>query len=218
MRQLLGLVLMAFCLLAFQCHRAMAACTAILQPTAAYTMGTEICTIGTVGGTSTECKDSDNNVEAKFSNGLSVRQVPNGWSTWSAPPESETDTPMIGFNTTATLTITMAAGYLAGTAGMEIENNVFTPAMPITVQFFDLAGAVVSTQTRSVLGQSGARLFAVTCDEELINKIVITAQATAQGFAIAKVRADSFVINRNPSAGPSSGSYSIPEGAKSNAQ
>ena len=195
-------------------------CTAINSPTAEYFgpiaddpiapadpivrfgVGTEKCSLGTPGTTTTICRDSDNNVEARFSNVLSVLQVPGSWATWSSPPESESPTPIVGFNSTTSLTVTLADGFLAGIAGMEIEPNVFG-IFNISVTFRNLAGTPLLTITRSVDGSGGARLFAAICDEELINRMDITAPPGAGGFAIAKVRADSFVINRDvPPASP----------------
>jgi hypothetical protein len=84
---------------------------------------------------------------------------------------------------------------------MEIEPNQFG-TFNITAVFRNLAGTPLITISRNVVGFAGARLFAAICDEELINSIVITTNDTS-GFAIAKVRADSFVINRDvPPAAP----------------
>lgn len=162
---------------------------------ARFGLGTEKCSLGTPGSNSTICRDSDNNVEARFSNALMVRQVPTTWASWSSPPNSESPTPIVGWNTTTTLTVTLADGYLAGIAGMEIEPQQFA-VHTITAVFKNLAGVALLTITRSVDGTGGARLFATSCEEELINRIDISTDDPT-GFAIAKFRADSFVINRD---------------------
>lgn len=220
MKKIVGLLAMALLLWTVQSQPAMAACRAIDNPTADYTMnmGTERCSLGTTSFANVNvCKDPDGNTEAKFSNALSTRQVPNGWATWSSPPFAETSTPWVGYNSTNTLTVTLADGYQASTVGMEIEPNSFEPAFNVSAVFRDLANTTLLTVTRSVLGRAGARLFAVTCDEELINSVVISTNQAAQGFAIAKIRSDSFVVNNAPEAGPT-GTPSINGSGTSNAQ
>lgn len=222
MRQVLGFFAAFLLLLSLGSQQAAAACRAIDRPTSDYlvgTVGTEKCSLGQPGTNTTTCKDSDGNVEAKFSNTLSVRgPVPSGWRTWSSPPESESATPIVGFNMTSTLTVTLADGYQASTAGMEIEPNVFQ-VFPITVVFRDLAGSTLLSRTINVNGGAGARLFAATCDEELINSMVITIPPTAQGFAIAQVRSDSFVILRDDTAGAAPANLpEVPEWVTSNTE
>ena len=224
MRKILGLFIMALLLWIVQSRSAMAACRAIDNPTTDYTMnmGTERCSLGTAVFTDVNiCKDPAGNTEAKFSNNLSVRHAAvagGGWQTWSAPPFAESPTPWVGFNSTTTLTVTLADGYQASSVGMEIEPNNFNPpTYQITAVFRDLANNTLLTVSRNIASMSGARLFAVTCDEELINSVVITAPATAGGFAIGKIRSDSFVINTDPEAGPSQ-SAPLPVSGTGNAQ
>ncbi len=220
MRQVLSLFVVTWLLMSLCSRRAaaQAACTAIDSPTPDYLVGTDKCSLGMPGDTTAVCKDSGANTEATFSNTLSVLQVPDTWPTWSDPPDSESSTPRVAFNMTDSLTVTLADGYQAGTAGMEIENNVFEPALPITVVFRNLNRDPLLTITRDVLGRAGARLFAATCEEELVNSMVITAQPEALGFAIAQVRSDSFVINLEMEAPSPVGPHQVPESAKSNAR
>src|SRR5262249_9928505 len=122
----------------------------------------------------------------------------------------------IAFNSAYSVTLRRAAGFRARTAGLKIEANNFG-SFSNTVVFRDLANSTLMTVTRSVDGSAGARLFAITCDEELINSMVITAPPAAGGFAIGQIRADSFVVNNGPVGAVTQDPTKVPEGATSNA-
>ncbi|MBI1747189.1 MAG: hypothetical protein HYR55_11450 [Acidobacteria bacterium] len=173
-------------------------CTPIDQPGADYTGATGKCSLGPRGSTTSDCKDADGNPVVTFSSPVGVRQVGIDWATWSSPPDAEESSPVLGFFGGTNLTLTYAD--LASTAGTEIENNTFEPAMPVTVSFKDSDGNEVASVTRDVLGRSGARLFAVACDDAVIASADITADPGAQGFGFAQVRSDAiaFGIGPNP--------------------
>lgn len=197
MKKLLSAAFALLCVAALTLSM-MADCTPIDQPDADYQGGTGKCTMGdqVLFSTTTTCKDQVGPTGltlATFSNPLSVRQVPNGWASWSTPPDAESSTPWVGFNQTLTLTVTLADGAESNTAGMEIENNQFKPTLPVKVSFQDADGNELTSVTRDVLGRAGARLFAVTCDDA-IKSMVVTSDPAAQGFAIAQVRGDGFVV------------------------
>jgi hypothetical protein len=104
------------------------------------------------------------------------------------PPFAEEALPWVGFtNGAPTLTINLTTAALV--AGAELEPNQF-PIFTVTADFNDADGVPVATVSIDVEGSAGARLFAVQCDTELISSITFTAPSTAQGFAIAQVRAD----------------------------
>src|SRR5262249_59657271 len=79
MRRVLSLFAVVVCLALLYSPQAAAACRALNSPTSEYTnlLGTERCSLGNTFFVDTNiCRDADGNVEARFNNMLSVRQVP----------------------------------------------------------------------------------------------------------------------------------------------
>src|SRR5713226_6118218 len=135
MKKLIGLAAVAVVLLACQSLIMAQGCTSIAQPTAAYQAMTNKCTLPPPITSTTDCSIGGTFVARTFET-FQTREVPGSWGTWSSPPEAESSTPRLGFvqGTTATFWIVTPAN----TVGVEVENNVFEPAMPVTVQFYSL--------------------------------------------------------------------------------
>lgn len=155
-----------------------------------YLTGTQKCDLGAVGTTTVACTD-DAGLEATFPNALTVLQVPSGWNNWSAPPNSESSTPIVGFTGFSTQTTTIALTSLAEVLGFETEANLFG-SFPITAVFRDIMGIPLATISQTVTSPNGARLFALVCTQPVIADVVVTVSGSTFGFAIAQIRSDAF--------------------------
>lgn len=113
------------------------------------------------------------------------RTVPDSWSTWSSPPQSESATPSVLFTATSNSNI-LTLSVPASTFGFELEPNDLG-THTFTVEFFS-GNILVGSITRDVTGNSGALLFAGTTCGPCIDRVVITGPDAAGGFAIAQVR------------------------------
>jgi hypothetical protein len=187
-------------------------CTQIQSPTSTYLMETGKCNFGTTPfSISTMCLNSDGSLAATFNPAIQVRQVPGSWATWSSPPDSESSTPFIGYTQGATMeTVTFTNS--AAIAGLEVEPNPFM-VFSTTASFQDASGMEVARVTRDVDGTAGARLFAVSCTNPVVAKIVVTMGAD---FAIAQIRSSQ--ITGATEGEPDLGPQPIPPNATSNTQ
>jgi hypothetical protein len=171
-------VLLAFCSLSGQ-----AAFTVISSPDATYlTTTTKLDFSGLADFTS--FNSVTNGVETlTSSNSLTKLSVPGSWGSWSSPPNSESATPAVAFNSSASDTLTLAPG--VGTFGFELEPNV-RGTFTVTADYFNGA-TLLGTISRSISGNAGARL--VGASDTDINKVVVSVSGGgSQGFAMAQFR------------------------------
>ncbi len=174
-------------------------CRPIDRPDEDYRSATTTCSLGRLGTDTSSCNDANSSEAATFDIPLSVRTCIQ-WSCWPGPPESESTTgyPIVGFTGQEGSSLIVSLHDRAGTAGMEIEQNVFLGSFPVVASFRDENGEELLRIERTLVGPSGARLFAVRCDEPVIASVVIEAPPEALGFAIAFVRSDGFIQRPRP--------------------
>ncbi|QEH37719.1 hypothetical protein OJF2_63100 [Aquisphaera giovannonii] len=128
---------------------------------------------------------SDGALTVQFSTAMEILDVPDGWTTWSSPPQSESDTPRVLWTQgPSQVTLNFSSGL--STFGFEAQPDAFG-AFGITATFYSGADEVGSI-TRDVDGNSGALLFAgtVTAGTGPISRVVVS--TAAGGFAIAQLR------------------------------
>jgi hypothetical protein len=134
------------------------------------------------------------------------------------PPWAEDPSPqghlIIAWTQNATMTTTFATD--ASIAGMEVESNAFA-SFTFSADFLDAGGATLATITRTVVGDSGARLFGVECSDAVVHSIRINSPFDAQGFAIAQVRSDMFSAGASEDSVRIPSPFEVPEGATTNA-
>ena len=161
-------------------------CTPIMQPVGSYRTSTGKCNFGAPEWSTTNmCLNSDGSLAATLDPTVQVRRVPNSWFAWSFPPESESFTPFVGWTQGATTeTVTFTSN--ASVAGLEAEPD-FSGVFRMTASFQDASGMEVARVVRDVEGSGGARLFAVSCTNPVIAKVVVS---MGSDFAIAQIRSD----------------------------
>lgn len=116
------------------------------------------------------------------------RTVPTNWTTWGAPPFTETATPKITyFSGVSSVTLTLLGP--VSVFGFEVEPNPFA-LKTYQAEFFDTLGGSMGTISWPVSGSAGARLFAgYTLDGSLsIKSVVVTNLTDSTDFAIGRVR------------------------------
>lgn len=161
--------------------------TTISQPTAAYTSATTLLAITASNGTTVSSITAGGQT-VTFSKALTAAQVGvSGWSTWGAPPNTESATPKVLTNIVSgatSLTLTLSSG--VATFGLEVEPNTFG-SFDITATFYN-GSTVLGTVTRNINGNAGALLAAASSGGAPITSVVISSAAGANGFAIAQLR------------------------------
>jgi hypothetical protein len=157
--------------------------TTVAQPNASYTSSTTLVPI-TGADFSTTSSVTGGTQTITFSSSLSVRTVPGGgWSTWAAPPATESATPRVLFASNATsLTLTLSTP--AYGFGFEIEPNVGTHAVTVT---YMNGATTLGTVNVTPVGASGA-LLAAAYSSTPVTSVVISAPTSTTGFAIAQLR------------------------------
>jgi hypothetical protein len=170
------------CLL-FAAVPALAQFAPVATPTPAYTSSTTLFSIAPANGISVPSITSGSQT-VSFSPAPSAQTVPGGgWSTWGAPPNTESATPrVLAFfgQTAATITLSQAVS----TFGFEVEPNNFGNHT-FTATFLN-GSTTLGTVTLSVAGNAGALLAAATSTPS-ITSVTISAP-TSGGFAIAQLR------------------------------
>lgn len=165
----------------------------ISVPVSSYTAGTSLVPI-TAADNATVPSITDGTQTIAFSGTVYARTVPGSWGSWGAPPATESATPRLlaAFNATS-LTVTLSVP--SHTFGFEIEPNGSgtTPqTYLITAQFYN-GGTLLGTTSQYVNWDSGA-LLAAASDSSTITSVVITAPASANGFAMAQFRYGSTLL------------------------
>jgi hypothetical protein len=159
--------------------------TPVSTPAGSYTSSTTLLAITPPNGTSLSSL-TDGTQTVSLSTALSAQTVPGGgWSTWGAPPNTESSTPRVLARYSALTSLTLTLSVPATTFGFEIEPNTFA-AFSITATFLNGATTLGSV-TRTVNGSAGA-LLAAASSTTPITSVELTVPSGANGFAIAQLR------------------------------
>jgi hypothetical protein len=159
--------------------------TPISQPNGTYTSGTTVISIPGANGTSVSSLTSGA-LTVTLSTSLEVRTVPGGgWTTWGAPPDTESSTPKIIAIYTPLTSETLTLSSAQTQFGFELEPEDFG-IYSVTADFYNGA-TLLGSITRSVNGSAGARLFAASSTPP-ITSVVLTVPAGAAGFALGQFR------------------------------
>jgi hypothetical protein len=181
MRKTGWLLPLALCAVSLPAH---AQFTPIAQPDAAYLGSTTLLPI-TAPDFDVVSSLSDGTLGISFSPDLVAATVPDTWTTWGAPPDTETAAPRVLW-TQGETSLTLSFDNPVGIFGLEAQPNTAGPAS-ITATFLN-GGATVGEITLDVDGAAGAKLFAASIDDPFTG-VILTAPDTFQdGFAIAQLR------------------------------
>ena len=167
--------------------------TPIAQPTVAYTSSTTLIDIsGIPDNTPGITQVTDGTQTLTFDQGLTKASVPSsGWATWGSPPNTESNTPSVLFQTT-TNTLQILLSVPSTTFGLELQGNSFT-VNEFVVQFYEGAN-LVGNIPLFVDGNGGALLFAgSTTDQPFTSVVINNVDGRSGGFAIAQLRYTQYV-------------------------
>jgi hypothetical protein len=163
----------------------------ISQPTSGYTSATTLVPITAPDGTVlTSLTDGTQTVTLGFiAPGSSVFEAHTvgggGWSTWGAPPATESSTPRVVGSYTSVTSLTLALSVPSRTFGFEIEPDTLSN-FTISAAYYS-GGTLLGTISQSINGHGGA-LLAAGSSNLPITAVVITAPSGANGFAMAQFR------------------------------
>jgi N-acetylneuraminic acid mutarotase len=141
--------------------------------------------IGSLAELSTTTSVSNGQQTVLFDIPLQRLQVPESWSTWSSPPESEAETPPILFTqnqNSLSITLTQSASIV----GFELEPNTLEP-FTFTADFFS-GTQLVGSVARMVDGNAGAGLMAALSTTLPIDHVTVSSAEDPSGFSIAQLR------------------------------
>lgn len=158
-----------------------AAFTTIPSPDAPYRTDTAL--IGVPASPLPRTSWGDPDLTVDFSTPLLPLTVGAGWATWGSPPDTEQDNPRVWW-TQGETSLTFEFSAPLSIWGFEAQPNPFG-LLDITADFYQgitLLGSI----TRTVDGNSGARLFAAETDTGFFfSRVVVTSNAD---FAVAQLR------------------------------
>ena len=159
-------------------------------PTAAYTSSTTLVPVPGADG-STVSSLSDINELITLATAGQHKVVPTDWSTWSAPPSSETSTPQVVCFTTAcgssnTTSNTFTLSNATQIFGFEAEPNGIGSSS-INANFFN-GGTLVGSISQTLSANSGARLFAAQTNTQQFTSVTLSIAAGAGGYAVGQYR------------------------------
>ncbi len=150
-----------------------------------YTTGTTNLASGIPADGSTTTSLTDGMETVSFSQTMTAATVPGGgWSNWGAPPNTESNTPRVLFNSTID-SVTLSLATAAATFGVEMETGV-NGTHSLTANFYDGAN-LLGTISRSVTTPSGALLFAASTNQAFTS-VVLSTPGGGLGIGIAEVR------------------------------
>ncbi|QMW21957.1 PEPxxWA-CTERM sorting domain-containing protein [Sandaracinobacteroides saxicola] len=160
------------------------AITQVLSPDATYRSNTTLIGVPSSPGARTSWGDVD--LTVSFSTSLRPITVGSGWATWGSPPDTEQSNPRVWSTQGAgMLTFTFSKPVTAW--GFEAEPNDFG-THGFTVDYYNGA-TLVGSISRSIVGNSGARLLAAVYDgANRFTSVTVTADSGARGFAVAQLR------------------------------
>ena len=135
-------------------------------------------------GTSTTSL-SDGTETVSFSQTMTAATVPGGgFNNWGSPPNTESNTPRVLFNSTID-SVTLSLSTATATFGVEMETDVFG-TNSLKAQFYDGA-TLLGTISQSVTTPNGALLFAASTNQAFTS-VVLSTPGGGLGIAIAQVR------------------------------
>ncbi len=166
-------------------ERALLSFAPIPQPDAAYLAATTNIPITIADGTTTTSL-ADATETVTFSQAMTAATVPaGGWTTWGAPPATESSTPRVLSSDTSN-SVTVSFSRPTATFGVEMEPFDFG-SHSMTATFFE-GTTQIGSITQDVEGDAGALLFAASTPDQAFTSVVLTTDGTSGGFAIAQVR------------------------------
>ena len=124
-----------------------------------------------------------------FSNNMLVENVPTGWATWGAPPQTQGSNPVVLWTGGAT-SMTLTLGTAEDTFGFELEPDTFSTD-PVLATFYN-GVTPLDTINLNVNGNAGAVLFALTSSTPITS--VTISDLNYDDFAIGAVRFSPFVV------------------------
>jgi hypothetical protein len=152
----------------------------IPQPVADYLAATSVLPINDPDFTALSSL-SDGTFSVSFSTDVVALTTPDTWTTWGAPPDTESATPRVLW-TQGDTSLTLALSNPANIFGLELEPNTGFVS-PVTADFFSY-GALVGSINLDVDGNGGARLFAGHSGLPITSVIF----NSPDDFAIAQIR------------------------------
>src|SRR5262249_23959493 len=157
--------------------------TPLAQPDASYLQSTPLIPITALEFSSVTSL-ADNRETISFSDALEAFSVPNSWATWAAPPQTENATPRVLYESGTSVTLSFDTP--VHTFGVEMEPNIFD-VFTMSASFYN-DGNLVGTISMPVNGFADARLFAGASTSDEFTSVVLSAPASAEGFALAAFR------------------------------
>jgi hypothetical protein len=154
--------------------------TPIPQPDAAYLAATSVLEL-TDPDFSALSSLSNGSFSVAFSTDLVALTVPDTWTTWGSPPNTESSTPRVLWTQGAT-SLTLDLSNPVGIFGVELQPNTGFPSTG-TADFYSY-GNLVGSITLDVDGNGGARLFAGQ-DNPPITSVIFNVN---DDFAISRIR------------------------------
>jgi hypothetical protein len=155
----------------------------IPQPDAAYQAAMSKIDVASVPNRTSLSSITDGTLTVSFDTPLNKRTVPVNWSSWSSPPDAESATPAVLYDSATSLTMSLSRPVTI--FGFELEPAPFSTES-FDVDFVFLNGpTVVGTLSLSANGRAGARLFAAASQDLPFDQIVINGTSD---FAIGQVR------------------------------
>jgi hypothetical protein len=155
----------------------------ISQPVVSYTGSTTLLTPAVPDNT-VITDLTGGGVTVSFSPSVTVYTVGGvWWATWGSPPDTESSTPRIVYDSSSTLTFTF--GTPLYTFGFEAEPNPFTVDSMVATYYSGLTP--VGTVSRDVNGYYGARLFAASTTTDPFTSVVFSDLAGSD-FSVAELR------------------------------
>lgn len=153
---------------------------------ASYVSGTTKIDISSITDLSTLTSITDGTQTINFDQTMIKGQVPTaGWTTWGSPPATESSTPAVLIQTTAT-SLTMTLTMPSTTFGFELAPGNGT-SNTITADFYQGA-TLVGTVTQTMNYTNDAKLFAATSYDNPFTSVVVSAPVAAGGYAMAQFR------------------------------
>ena len=139
-----------------------AAFTVISQPDTAYTGSTNVFSLDGIPDFDPVSTLALGTQTLTFNKTLEKRTIPGGWGTWGSPPDTESATPKIVFDSSAS-PLEMLLAVPVTSFGFEVESNNFS-AYNFEAEFYK-DSLLVGSITRPVDGNAGARLLAASYAE-----------------------------------------------------
>lgn len=120
-------------------------------------------------------------ITVTFTPSVVKASVPNSWSSWGSPPDTETATPDI-LTTNGADSVTISFSAPVRLSGAEAEPDPFEYHV-IQASFYRPSGGLKTSVARNITGQAGARLLAMKTKN--IGSIVLSSDTD---FAFANLR------------------------------